>query len=222
MTQNLTKRAGYRILKSMLDPILTGRYIRLEPLDYHHAPDLAAASATDPSLYQWSPVPQGIEAARAYIAKALSWKEAGTALPFAIVHKDDNAVVGSTRLWDLERWAWPVSHERHGRSEPDVCEIGHTWLTLSAVRTQVNTEAKLLLLTHAFEVWQVLRVCLHTDSRNKRSQAAIERIGGKLEGILRSHRMAADFIPRDSVRYSILASEWPEVKARLTAMTNRD
>ena len=72
------------------------------------------------------------------------------------------------------------------------------------------------MLAHAFEVWQVLRVCLHTDARNERSQAAIERIGGKLEGVLRAHRMAADFIPRDSWRYSIVASEWPEVKARLT------
>jgi RimJ/RimL family protein N-acetyltransferase len=72
------------------------------------------------------------------------------------------------------------------------------------------------MLAHAFEVWQVLRVCLHTDARNVRSQAAIERIGGKLDGVLRAHRMAADFIPRDSWRYSIVASEWPEVKGRLT------
>ncbi len=78
-----------------------------------------------------------------------------------------------------------------------------------------NTEAKLLMLTHAFEQWQVLRVCFHTDARNQRSRAALERIGGKFEGILRAHRMAADYIARDSVRYSIIASEWPAVRQRL-------
>ena len=79
----------------------------------------------------------------------------------------------------------------------------------------------MLMLTHAFETWKVLRVCLHTDVRNLRSRAAIERIGGKMEGILRAHRMAADFIPRDSVRYSIIAPEWPEVKRRLNALAGR-
>jgi N-acetyltransferase len=77
------------------------------------------------------------------------------------------------------------------------------------------------MLSHAFEVWQVLRVCFHTDARNARSRAALERIGGKCEGVLRAHRMAADFIPRDSVRYSIIASEWPEVKQRLTQLLDR-
>ncbi len=83
------------------------------------------------------------------------------------------------------------------------------------MRTAANTESKLLMLAFAFETWQVLRVCLHTDVRNQRSRAAIERIGGQFEGILRAHRMAADFIPRDSARYSIIASEWPQVKQRL-------
>jgi RimJ/RimL family protein N-acetyltransferase len=77
------------------------------------------------------------------------------------------------------------------------------------------------MLTYAFETWQVLRVCLHTDARNQRSRAAIERIGGKLEGVLRAHRMAADYTPRDSVRYSIIAAEWPDVKRRLTLLRDR-
>jgi hypothetical protein len=77
------------------------------------------------------------------------------------------------------------------------------------------------MLTHAFEVWQVLRVCFHTDARNQRSRAALERIGGRFEGILRAHRMAADYIPRDSVRYSIVASEWPEVKLKLARLVER-
>jgi RimJ/RimL family protein N-acetyltransferase len=103
----------------------------------------------------------------------------------------------------------------------DACEIGYTWFTRSAIRTGANTEAKLLMLKHAFESWDALRVCLHTDARNQRSRAAIERIGGKFEGILRSHRMAADFIPRDSVRYSIIAAEWPAVEERLNHLLNR-
>jgi len=140
----------------------------------------------------------------------------GTAVPFAIVRVRDGVIIGSTRFWNLERWSWPRGHSRHGRQVPDVCEIGYTWLTHLAIRTAANTEAKLLMLTHAFETWQVLRVCFHTDARNQRSRAALERIGGKFEGILRAHRMAADYIPRDSVRYSIVAAEWPAVKRQLS------
>ncbi len=195
--------------------MLTGTHIRLEPLDYRHVDGLLAASAADPSLYQWSPVPQGKAEATKYVEAALAWRDAGTAVPFAIIRVDDGAVIGSTRFWNLERWAWPQDHPRHGRSAPDACEIGYTWLTRSAIRTAANTEAKLLMLTHAFETWQVLRVCFHTDVRNQRSRAALERIGGKFEGILRAHRIAADCIPRDSVRFSILAAEWSDVRERL-------
>jgi N-acetyltransferase len=195
--------------------VLTGQHIRLEPLDHRHVDGLAAASAADPSLYQWSPVPQGQAEAARYIDTARSWQEAGTALPFATVRIADGAVIGSTRFFDLERWVWPPAHARHGRSAPDACEIGYTWLALSAIRTPANTEAKVLMLTYAFETWQVLRVCLHADARNQRSRSAIERIGAKFEGILRSHRMAADFIARDSARYSIVAAEWAEVKGNL-------
>jgi RimJ/RimL family protein N-acetyltransferase len=198
-------------------PVLTGNHVRLEPLEPHHAPALAAASAADPSLYQWSPVPQGLDAARAYIEAALAMRAAGTGLPFATVRLADSTVVGSTRFFEMERWKWPPNHPRHGRPGPDGCEIGYTWLAADAVRTAANTEAKLLMLTHAFEVWQVYRVCLHTDARNLRSRTAIERIGGKFEGVLRAHRMAADFIARDSHRFSIVAAEWPEVKRSLSA-----
>ena len=142
-------------------------------------------------------------------------------MPFAIVRVADNAVIGSTRFFDIERWSWPTGHPSHGRPEPDGCEIGYTWLTRSAIRTAANTEAKLLMLTHAFETWRVVRVCLHTDVRNERSRAAMERMGGKFEGILRSHRMAADFIPRDSARYSIVAAEWPAVQQRLRGFLAR-
>ena len=195
--------------------VLPGRHVRLEPLEHRHVDGLVAAAAADLSLYQWSPIPQGKVEATSYVDTALAWREAGSAAPFAIIRVDDGAVIGSTRFWNLERWSWPQGHARHGRDVPDACEIGYTWLTRSAIRTAANTEAKLLMLTHAFETWQVLRVCFHTDARNQRSRAALERIGGKCEGILRVHRMAADFIPRDSVRYSILAEEWPEAREKL-------
>ena len=200
---------------------LQGRHVRLEPLEHHHVDGLAAASADDATLYQWSPVPRGKAEATQYIETALAWRDAGTAVPFAIVRVQDGIVLGSTRFWNLERWAWPQGHPLHGRGVPDACEIGYTWLSRSAIRTVANTESKLLMLTHAFEAWQVLRVCFHTDVRNQRSRAALERIGGQCEGILRAHRMAADHIPRDSVRYSIVASEWPAVKQRLLQFVDR-
>ncbi len=200
---------------------LRGKYIRLEPLEHRHIDGLAAAASADPSLYRWSPVPQGKAEATAYVETALAWRDAATAEPFAIVRANDDVVIGSTRFWNIERWAWPPGHPSHGRGVPDACEIGYTWLANSAIRTGANTEAKLLMLRHAFEVWQVLRVCFHTDARNQRSRAALERIGGQFEGILRAHRMAADFIPRDSVRYSIVAAEWPSVKQRLLRFVER-
>ena len=198
--------------------MLQGKHIRLEPLEHRHIDGLVSASAADPSLYQWSSVPQGKTEATHYVETALAWRDAGTATPFAIVRLGDGVVVGSTRFWNLERWAWPHGHPRHGRSAPDACEIGYTWLTRSAIRTAANTEAKLLMLTHAFETWQVLRNCFHTDARNQRSRTALERIGGKFEGILRAHRMAADYIPRDSVRFSIVEAQWPAVKEKLNQL----
>ncbi len=200
--------------------LLSGEHIRLEPLEHRHVEGLVAASAADPSLYLWSPVPQGKSAAKAYVGTAIAWRDAGSAVPFAIVRLQDETVIGSTRFWNIERWLWPQSHPRYGCAL-DACEIGYTWLASSAVRTGANTEAKLLMLAHAFETWQVLRVCLHTDARNQRSRTAIERIGAKFEGILRAHRMAADFTPRDSVRYSIIAAEWPGAKERLSQLLNR-
>ncbi|MFZ0805839.1 MAG: GNAT family protein [Candidatus Sulfotelmatobacter sp.] len=202
-------------------PTLQGKHIRLEPLDYCHVDGLVAASAGDAALYCWSPVPQTKAAVTSYIETALAWRDADTAVPFAIVRAGDGMVIGSTRFFNMEWWAWPKGHPLHGRGVPDACEIGYTWLSHSAVRTAANTEAKLLMLRHAFEVWQMLRICLHTDVRNERSRAAMERIGCRFEGILRAHRMAADFISRDSARYSTVAAEWPAVKQRLIQMVDR-
>jgi N-acetyltransferase len=197
--------------------VLKGNSIHLEPLEHRHVEGLVVAASEDPSLYRWTPVPQGAAQAKEYIDTALAWKDAGTALPFAILRAADEKVIGSTRYFNIERWPWPAGHERHGRSAPDACEIGYTWLSGGAIGTAANTESKLLMLRYAFEEWKVLRVCFHTDARNQRSRAALERIGGKFEGILRAHRLAVDNIARDSARYSIVAAEWPEVEKRLMA-----
>lgn len=200
---------------------LQGKHVRLEPLQPHHVDGLVAAAAGDRELYRWSPVPQSKDEAEAYVQTALAWRDAGTAVSFAVIRAQDSLVIGSTRFFNLERWGWPPTHPLHGRKTPDACEIGYTWYARSAIRTAANTEAKFLMLRHAFEVWDVVRVCLHTDARNERSRAAIQRIGGHFEGILRAHRMAADFIPRDSARFSILPAEWPEVKQRLLQFIER-
>ena len=200
---------------------LSGNHIRLEPLNRSHVNGLVTAAAGDPALYQWTAVPQNSSEAKDYIDTALAWRDAGTAVPFAIVLLESGAIIGSTRFWNLERWPWPEGHPQNGRAVFDACEIGYTWLSPSAIRTGANTEAKLLMLMHAFEKWRVLRVCLHTDARNQRSRAAIERIGGKFEGILRAHRMAADYTSRDSARFSIVAEEWPAAKQKLRNLLNR-
>jgi N-acetyltransferase len=196
-------------------PLLEGRHVRLEALARSHVPELLAAARQDPSLYQWTAVPQDLTEMEHYVARAVAGREAGTALPFATVRKSDGAVIGSTRFFDIERWSWPAGHAQAMRTGPDGCEIGYTWLAADAVRTPANTEAKLLMLAHAFEDWQVQRVCFHTDARNERSRRALERGGAKFEGVLRAHRLAADLIPRDSARFSVTAPEWPEVKQRL-------
>ncbi|HZY98364.1 MAG TPA: GNAT family N-acetyltransferase, partial [Candidatus Baltobacteraceae bacterium] len=169
------------------DFALAGKHVRLEPLQERHAGGLTAASAgSDPDLYRWSFVPVGPKAVREYIATALRWRDEGNAYPFAIVRANDGAPIGSTRFFDLERWGWPHGYDNAGRPF-DACEIGYTWLSPAAVRTAANTEAKLLLLTHAFETWNLWRVVFHADERNERSRNALARIGAKFEGILRAY-----------------------------------
>ena len=193
----------------------SGRSVRLESLEPRHIAGLVAAAAVDPMLYRWSLVPQGEEAMTAYVERAIAEQRSGNALAFATIDLRDEKVLGSTRFFNIERWAWPERNERFGNPNPDACEIGYTWLRRSAIRTAANTGAKLLMLEHAFETWGVLRVCFHTDVRNERSRRAIERIGGRFEGILRAHRLATDYSARDSARYSILAEEWPTVEHQL-------
>jgi N-acetyltransferase len=196
---------------------LTGRLVRLEPLGYRHSAGLLAAAADAGDLYRWTVVPREEEQARAFVETALVARDRGEAVPFAVVRLADETVIGSTRFWDLAYWRRPEGP----RPTPDTCEIGHTWLGRDAIRTGANTEMKSLMLTHAFETWQVQSVCLHTDARNERSRAAMERIGARFEGILRAHRLAADGTPRDSARFSITAAEWPGVRAHLAVLTGR-
>jgi RimJ/RimL family protein N-acetyltransferase len=199
---------------------LEGEVVRLEPLSSGHVPALVAAAALDRANYQWAYTPDGLEQMTDYVDDALAKAASGAQVAFATVRKDPDGtheVVGATRFCEMAFWQWPpgASHQRHGI--PDVVDIGNTWLSGPAQRTPVNTEAKLLMMTHAFEVWEVHRVALQTDVRNTRSWAAIERIGGQLDGIMRADRPGSDDTVRTSARFSVVAAEWPEVKARLQA-----
>jgi N-acetyltransferase len=202
-------------------PTLTGRYVRLEPLERRHIDGLLAAAGTELELYKWTSIPQTRAQMAQYVDTAIGWREEGTALPFATVRASDDTVLGSTRFFLIERWSWPEGHAESRRAGPDGCEIGYTWLTPTAIRTAANTEAKLLMLAHAFDTWEVHRVCFHTDARNERSRNALLGIGAKFEGVLRAHRLASDLRPRDSARYSVTAAEWPAVRERLQRRLGR-
>jgi N-acetyltransferase len=182
--------------------ILEGQYVRLEPLSQAHEESLIAA-ANDGELWNSTVtiVPSRASMA-AYIATALDAQAQGRELPFVIVGKSTGQVVGSTRFYRIER-----EHRR--------VVIGYTWLAASAQRTGVNTEAKLLLLTHAFERLRCIRVEFTTDVLNEQSRTAILRLGAKQEGVLRNHMVMPNGRLRDSVCFSIIEAEWPEVKARL-------
>ncbi len=197
-------------------PKLTGPTLHLEALRHDHVPGLVAAAAGGGVLYRWSPVPQDEAAVRRYVEAAVAARDSQTAVPFAVIRREDNTVIGSTRFCNLDYWAWPEP-----KPAPDTCEIGYTWLNRDAIRTGANTEMKRLMLTHAFEVWQVRSVCLHTDVRNQRSRDAMQRIGARFEGILRSHRLGADASPRDSARFSVTAEDWPAVRMRLEELSRR-
>jgi N-acetyltransferase len=201
-------------LAALEQPTLSGTHVRLEPLSLEHLDDLLAVARGPRDTYRLTFVPEHAEAMRKYLETALLLRDAGAAVPFATVRLADARVVGSTRFGNLEYWAWPTG-ARAPPLPPDAVEIGWTWLAADAQRTAINTEAKLLMLGHAFERWQVRRVNLRTDARNLRSRTAIERLGAKLDGILRAHMPAADGGVRDTASYSILAGEWPAAKERL-------
>jgi len=202
---------------------LLGRTVRLEPLAERHIEALAAASAEDRSSYAFTPVPHGVEATARYVADALAAQQAGHALPFATLRASDGLVVGSTRFLNLDYWQGPVIWPPAPRGPvgdplsaiPDAAEIGATWLSSRAQGTGINTEAKLLMLRHAFETWGVRRVSMRADARNARSRAAIERLGAVLEGVHRAHTRGLDGLVRGTAFYSILDEEWPGARAQL-------
>jgi N-acetyltransferase len=193
--------------------VLTGEEVTLRPLDLGDGEALGAAAAESREHYGYNPVPDGLDGARAYIEWALGQRDDGLRYPFTIVWS--RCVVGSTSYWDFQPWQWPTGCPQQRHDRPDAVEIGYTWLAASAQRTRCNTEAKYLLLRHAFETWEVYRVRLRTDARNERSRRAIERLGAKLDGLLRGDVSGRDCSVRTSASYSILAEEWPEVAARL-------
>ena len=176
--------------------------MRLEPLTQAHAEALIAA-AGDGELWNTQvtiiPEPAGM---KDYIQTALDGQSQGRELPFVIISKFSNQIVGTTRFYEIS----PADRK---------AAIGYTWLAKSAQRTPINTEAKLLLLTHAFETWKCVRVELVTDVLNEQSRAAILRLGARQEGILRKHLILPSGRVRDSVIFSIVDDEWPEVKERL-------
>jgi RimJ/RimL family protein N-acetyltransferase len=185
-----------------MDTTLVGQNIELRPLRLEHKQALLEAAA-DGELWNLkvTAVP-GPETIDEYISTAMAGREAGTVMPFIIMQRETGRVVGSTRFWKID----PVNRK---------LEIGHTWLSASVQRSGVNTEAKFLLLTYAFEVMNSVRVQFTTDELNGKSRAAILRIGAKQEGIVRHERIMPDGRKRNSARFSIIDCEWPEVKARL-------
>jgi RimJ/RimL family protein N-acetyltransferase len=203
----------------MLETVtLQGRYVRLEPLSPAHVPALLDVARASRETFGLTFVPTDEPSMRQYVGAALADRAADRAVPFATIDRGTDEVVGSTRFGNIEFWAWPPGNPRQrGTHLPDVVEIGWTWLSGAAQRTGINTEAKLLMLTHAFEVWRVHRVSLMTDARNHRSRDAIARLGASFDGVLRAARVAADGGIRDTAAYSILDAEWPRVKAALLA-----
>jgi N-acetyltransferase len=196
---------------------LAGTHVRLEPLSVDHVPALVAAANEDRASFQFSTAPGTQAAMLVWVQDALTGQDAGRELPFATYSHAHGRIVGSTRFYDLEFWQWPAEdRHRRGRS-PDACLVGYSWLAASVQRTACNTEAKLLMLSHAFEVWETRRVAFRIDSRNERSRSSVEHLGARFEGIRRAERLGADGAVRDSAFYSILASEWPAVKQGLVA-----
>jgi len=187
-----------------VEPVtLEGRTVRLEPLEARHLPDLLEA-AQDDEIWLYMPIerPRTIEDMQKWYQIAREGQEAGIFLPFAIIAPETNRAIGTTRYMAI------------ARADAGL-EIGWTWLGKAYWRTPVNTECKYLLLRHAFETLGCIRVWLKTDSRNLNSQRAIERIGAKKEGVIRKQAIIKNGYQRDSVFFSIIDDEWPEVKVAL-------
>ncbi|WP_204286502.1 GNAT family N-acetyltransferase [Microbispora amethystogenes] len=200
---------------------LSGRSVRLEPLSFAVLDDLVAAASEDRSTYAFTRVPAGRNEMASYVEAALAEQAEGRTMPFAIRWLHTDRVVGATRLMNLEYWQgpmpWPPGTKGAVGEVPSVADIGYTWLAASAQGTGVNRESKYLVLSLAFETWQVHRITLKADVRNTRSRAAIEALGAHLDGVRRADSRGADDTVRDTAYYSILSPEWPAVRERLRA-----
>jgi N-acetyltransferase len=193
-------------------PVLSGRLVRLDPLDLGHVDVLTAAAGEDDATYGFTTVPRTRDAMRSHTEALLAERDAGEAVPFTQVRVADGRPVGMTRYLLIRRLP--------GAATPYAVEIGGTWLAAGAQRTGLNREAKLLLISYAFDVWGVARVDFKTDARNQRSRSALEALGARYEGVLRkwqpSHVPGEEGRLRDSAMYSLTAEEWPEVCEALT------
>lgn len=197
-------------------PVLEGTHVLVVPLGPEHAADLAVAAEEDRSTYAFTTVPRAHEVDQ-YIRLQLRRREQGL-FAFALIRSSDLRAVGCTAYWDPRFWP--------DRDELCAIEIGWTWLGASAQRTGINVEAKLMLLTYAFETLRVARVDLKTDARNERSRQAIARLGATFEGVLRqwspSRASGEEGQLRDSAMFSIIASEWPQVRSTLCRRLGRN
>ena len=204
---------------------LTGRLVRLEPMREEHLEPLLLAATEDRASFGFTYVPKDAAAVRRYLDVAQEDLLSHVAVPFVTIDLRDGRVVGTTRFRELEYWnagVWPPRHGHVNPSEvPDAAEIGSTWLAPRAQRSGINVEAKLLMLTHAFEIWRVHRVSLKADTRNAASRAAILAMGATFEGVRRAHFPAAEGGVRDSALFSILSQEWQAAKDKLTARLAR-
>lgn len=185
--------------------VLEGNVVRLEPIAERHVNDLAKVGLEeDIWRYMRYGKMENIEQLTGWVRELLELQQQGTDLPFSVIYKASGAAVGCTRYLNIDKLDRSL-------------EIGGTWYGLDYQGTLVNTECKYLLMRHAFEVLGCVRVWFKTDSRNRRSQRAIERLGAKKEGVLRNHMILPDGYIRDSVVYSVLPDEWPLVKTKLEA-----
>jgi N-acetyltransferase len=193
---------------------LVGRHVVLEELGPQHGEGLVRAASENRETFDWAPVPRTMADISPLLATRAALRVAGSWISFATCRATDHEVIGSTSFLNIERWDWPLKSEH-----PDSAEIGATWLAPSAQRSAANTEAKLLMLTHAFEVWGVQRLQIKTDARNQRSREAIAGLGASFEGILRNYQAGQGDLGNGTVRstamFSILPNEWPEVRDRL-------
>jgi N-acetyltransferase len=194
--------------------MLSGRYVQLEPLRSEHQAEVLDAIGSDRSSYEWAPVPVDAADVAATFATRMQLRDSGSWIPYVQRRLSDGAVVGMTNYLAIERWNGADQH-------PTSVEVGGTWLNPSAQRSPINTEAKFLLLSNAFDVWGVQRFQIKTDERNTRSRAAIERMGAQFEGVLRNYQPGQGErgagLPRNTAMYSVTAAEWPLVKAALQA-----